>query len=102
VLAVRFGYPTLQSRLLASGRLGFLLRVAVADGVSPCGKRSSTTSPSRRVGSVCSSDDTTQRAYGEAKLRASTPNIDPSEVSLGRCRVRISPWDPPDTRSAPS
>jgi len=35
--------------------------------------------PSRPVGSVHNSDDTTQRASGEAKLRPSTPDTDPTE-----------------------
>lgn len=72
-----------RSRLGRSGRDArtwpTLIRVVVADRVSRCRKRSTTTSPSRPVGSVRRSDDTTQRAYGEAKPRPSTPDTDPTE-----------------------
>jgi hypothetical protein len=75
-----------RSRVGGSGRDArtwlTLIRVVVADRVSRCRKRSTTTSPSRPVGSVRRSDDTTQRAYGEAKLRPSTPDTDPTESFL--------------------
>jgi hypothetical protein len=76
----------LRSRLAWSGRdTGSwlrLIRAAISEWVSPCRGPSSTTRRSRRVGSVRSRDDTTQRLR-----RGEAPLVDPQHRPLVIRRV---------------